>query len=128
MKIAFEFLDCHEVRMGSPFKMCRLALRGEWIPKLNEFGWTPVAAESPDGQYLALVHWDDEGNRPGFRVVLIDIEQRSVSISPRIVGCCCQSLTWRTDSIAWKAFPDSEGTLAMPFEQDCEDWKLDPRR
>jgi len=128
MKIAYQFLDCHEVRMGSPFKMCRLALSGAWTPRLNEYGWTPVAVESPDGRYLALVCWDNAGNTPGFRVVLIDIERRSVSTSLRIVGCCCQLLTWRVDSIAWKAFPDSEGVLAVPFEQDCEDWKLDPRR
>jgi hypothetical protein len=128
MKIAYQFLDCHEVRMGSPFKMCRLALSGEWTPMLNEYGWTPVAVESPDGRYLALVHWDDEGNIPGFRVVLIDIEQRSVSISSRIVRCCCESLTWRNDSIAWKAFPGLEGTLPVPFQEDCAGWKLDPRR
>jgi len=63
-----------------------------------------------------LVEWDTAGNTPGFRVVLVDEKQKSVEVSQRILGCC-ESLAWGADVIVWKAFPQSQGTLAVPFNK-----------
>jgi hypothetical protein len=84
--ITVHFSRCHEVRMGSPYRICSLHLRGEWTPDLGERGWQPLYCSSLDGTYLALVEWDIADNMPGFRVVLVDEKRKSVESSPRILG------------------------------------------
>ena len=113
--ITVEFSKCFEIRMVSPYKTCSLHLAGEWMPDLEEGGWVAVQARSPDGRYLVLAKWDTGKNTPGFRVVLIDEEQKTVDVSQRIPGCC-EFLGWQTDAIAWKAFPQSQGNIAIPFD------------
>src|SRR5258706_5793689 len=114
--ITAHFSHCDEIRMGSPYQICSLHLSGEWTPDLGEGGWQPLNCASPDGRYLALVKWDTAENMPGFRVVLIDEERKSVDSSQRILGCC-ESLTWGDDVIYWKAFPQSQGMIAVPFNK-----------
>ena len=63
-----------------------------------------------------LVEWDTAGNMSAFRVVLIDEKEKSVESSGRILGCC-GSLIWADEVIDWKAFPESQGVLAMPFNK-----------
>src|SRR6266702_8812789 len=110
------FSHCHEIRMGSPFQICRLRLTGDWTPILEECGWLPLYCRSSDGRYWGLVEWDTAGNMPGFRVVLIDENRKSVDSSRRILGCC-ESLTWGDEVIHWQAFPESQGMLAVPFNK-----------
>jgi hypothetical protein len=112
--IAVQFLNCGEIRMGSPFQMCGLRLTGEWTPNLGEYGWQPLYARSPDGRYLALVEWDTAGNTPGFRLVRIDEKQKSFETSQRILGCC-EALNWQDDAIFWKAFPGTQGIIEILF-------------
>jgi hypothetical protein len=100
--------------MGSSYQICGLRLAGQWTPVLEDFGWQPLYCRSSDGRYLGLVEWDTVGNTPGFRVVLIDEKEKSVESSRRILGCC-ESLTWGDEAIQWKAFPESQGMLAVPF-------------
>ena len=112
--ITAHFSGCHEIRMGSPYQMCRLHLSGEWTPDLEEYGWQPLYSRSPDGRYLALVEWNTAENLPGFRIVLIDEKRKSVEWSQRILGCC-ESLAWGDNVIYCKAFPQSHGMVAVPF-------------
>jgi hypothetical protein len=114
--ITVHFSNCHEVRMGSPYQIGSLRLEGDWTPHLKERGWQPLLSRSPDERYLCLVEWDTTENRPGFRIVLVDEKQQSVEVSRVILGCC-ESLTWGEGVIAWKAFPESEGTLVVPFNK-----------
>lgn len=114
--ITAHFSDCNEIRMGSPYQIACLRLEGDWIPELREGGWQPLFSRSPDERYLCLVEWDIAGNKPGFRVVLVDEKQKCVEFSQRILGCC-ESLAWGDDVIVWKAFPQSQGTLVVPFNQ-----------
>jgi hypothetical protein len=114
--ITVKFSNCYEIRMGSPYQICRLHLTGEWAPELEQRGWLPVHACSPDGRYLALAEWDTAENKPGFRLVLIDEERKTVEVSQRVLGCC-ESLAWGEDAILWKAFPPSQGTMAVPFDK-----------
>jgi hypothetical protein len=102
--------------MGSPYKTCNLHLAGEWVPDLEQGDWVAVQAHSPDGRYLVLAKWDTAKNTPGFRVVLINEVQKTVNLSQRILGCC-ESLGWQTNAIAWKAFPQSQGNIAIPFDK-----------
>jgi len=103
--ITVHFLNSHEIRMGSPYQICSLQLEGEWTPDLEERGWQPLYSRSPDGRYLGLVEWDTADNTPGFRVILIDENQKTVEASQRIPGCC-ESLMWGDNVIFWKTFPD----------------------
>jgi len=114
--ITAHFSRCHEIRMGSPYQICSLHLTGKWTPDLGERGWQPLYCGSPDGRYLALAEWDTAENVPGFRVVLIDEKEKSVASSQRILGCC-ESLTWGDDAIHWKAYPQSQGLIAVPFNK-----------
>ena len=74
--ITVEFSNCHEVRMGSPYKTCELLLSGEWVPKLELGGWLAIQTRSSDERYLALARWDTAANMPGFRVALIDQKEK----------------------------------------------------
>jgi len=110
------FTRCVEIRQGSPHQIGCLRLSGEWTPELEEDGWQPIYARSPDKRYLILVRWDTPGNTPGFRLILIDEKQKSVESSQRILGCC-ESLKWGDDGILWKAFAQLEGRVAVPFNK-----------
>lgn len=91
------FDDCAEIRMGSPFRLCRLRLDGPWIPPvLNDDGWQNLSAASPNGRFVGLVRWDIVSNNPGFRILTVDCRDRKVQTSERIDGCC-ESLAWRDD-------------------------------
>lgn len=113
--ITAKFINCFEVRMGSPYKICRLHLTGEWTPDLEPGGWLPAQSRSCDARYLALARWNIVGNMPGFQIFLIDEKEKTVEVSQRIPGCC-ESLTVGENVIFWKAFPQSQGSLAIPFD------------
>jgi hypothetical protein len=100
--ISVSFSDCQEVRMGSPFSVCKLHLTGAWVPNI-EGAWLGLYAHSVDGRRLALAKWDFVKNQPGFRIVFVDEELKSVEESDRISGCC-ESIAWGQDVIFWKAF------------------------
>jgi hypothetical protein len=92
------FDDCAEIRMGSPFRLCRLRLDGAWIPLVpNDQGWQNLSAASPNGRFVALVRWDVVGNEPGFRILTVDCDDRTVQTTERIPGCC-ESLAWRDET------------------------------
>lgn len=92
------FDDCAEIRMGSPFRLCRLRLEGAWIPPVpNDLGWQNLSATSPDDRFVALVRWDHVGNNPGFRILTVDCRDRTVRMTERIPGCC-ESLAWRDET------------------------------
>jgi hypothetical protein len=101
--LAVEFIDCGEVRMGSPYDCCNIKLEGSWIPKLPTRDWQNVSASSPDGRFLGLVRWSTADNQPGFYVFTIDLQDRAVRKSSRIKGCC-ESLWWEGARFKWRAF------------------------
>jgi hypothetical protein len=86
--IRVRFVDLGEVRMGSPYNVCRVVLSGRWVPGLPDGGegFQDIVAWSPGGGYLGLVQWA-AGRHPGFRVVVIDVQGRTLSRSRRIGGC-----------------------------------------
>lgn len=98
--------------MGSPYSCCDIVLSGEWIPSLGKRSWQPVHAYNPDGNILVLVEWQIVNNNPGFRLVVIDEQRRTIQEHARISGCC-ESLTWTVDGVAWKAFPSSKGIIPL---------------
>lgn len=92
------FTDAQEIRMGSPYRIAQLSFEGPWRPDLPDRDWQDIHAVSPDGRYLALVAWDIVANSPGFRVFVIDTDDRTVRESTRFEGCC-SSLTMADSSI-----------------------------
>ncbi len=100
------FQDCTEIRMGSPFRVCQLALRGPWIPTLGNHEWQDVTATSPDGRFVGLVYWDTVRNEPGFHIVTVDCSNQRVAISARLSGCC-QGLAWTGDTFEARVFRDA---------------------
>ena len=107
--IKVEFLNVREIRMGSPYSLCEVRLSGDWVPDLPDWDWQDIMAEREENGLLALVRWDTPGNRPGFRIYIINSTNRSIHVSPRFPGCC-KKLYWiKEDQIGWEAFPDLEG-------------------
>ena len=106
------FLGCLEIRMGSPFKICELALEGDWVPELGNRSWQNKYLQSTDGQILVLTAWDVVANEPGFKLIILNVREHTVQETARIAGCC-KSLHWSADRVAWKAFPESEGTIEI---------------
>ncbi len=100
--------------MGSPFQMCSLRLEGEWTPSLHQRGWLPLCSHSPDGRYLGLVERDTSKNVPRFRVVVVDMKLKTVERSESILGCC-ESVSLSDSEVFWKAFPESQGRIALPL-------------
>lgn len=83
------FLDVSEIRMGSPYHICRLELKGldlPFIEDLTEF--QDIYSWSDDYKYLALVRWNTENNEPGFHLLIFDIKKKRVKETKRFEGCC----------------------------------------
>lgn len=64
-----EFLDCGEIRMGSPYNVCRIRLNLSWQPPVPTSDFQDICATTSDGRYLALVRWDTSNNQPGLGLV-----------------------------------------------------------
>ncbi|QDT66388.1 hypothetical protein V22_36550 [Calycomorphotria hydatis] len=92
-----EFINCQEVRMGSPYKICDLKLEGKWVPVLPDEDWQDVICISPCSRFVGLVAWDTQKNEPGFIVYTIDIREQKYSVCDRMSGCC-SDLTWDPDA------------------------------
>jgi hypothetical protein len=88
--------------MGSPYMLCDVFFRGEWIPPLPREDWQNLKAYSPDKRYLALVKWNTLGNVPGFHVVRIDTHKRKYHKTRRIFGLC-KKLYWAGDRFKWNS-------------------------
>ena len=102
-KITVQFDDLQEVAMGSPHKSATLRLDGKWIPNLPEANWQDLHAQNDSGRYHALVRWDNSGNSPGFRVVVLDVQKKTVVQSDPIEGCC-SALKWTGTGFSFQAF------------------------
>ncbi|RLC83959.1 MAG: hypothetical protein DRI37_09615 [Chloroflexi bacterium] len=113
MTIEVEFYNCGEVRMGSPFNACKIRLRGRWIPELpQDVTWQDRIAQSPDGQYTALVYWDTPKNEPGFRVVTVDELNKTVCQSERVLGLC-KEIWWGNNQFEWAAVLVNSGKITV---------------
>ena len=89
-----KFLNCGEVRMGSPYNICDLELQGDWVPELPEEDWQDLTATSPDGGYVALVAWDVKpDNTPAFKMYKIDLWGKSF-VKSKPIEDCCQKVFW----------------------------------
>lgn len=102
--IRVRFADVSEVRMGSPYNVCRVVLSGQWVPDLPDdgSGFQDRAAWSTDGDFLGLVQWAAGRNEPGFRVLIVDVQNRTLTRSRRIAGCCT-SLIWSAGGFEYQA-------------------------
>ena len=108
-KLGIRFHHATEIRMGSPYQLCRIRWSGAWTPNLPTTDWQDWAVWREDGSVVALVRWDTPGNQAGFRIVVIDCVARTVETSERFPGCC-EALAWvGLDTLAWRAFPDQAG-------------------
>jgi hypothetical protein len=97
-KIRPIFSEQSEIRMGSRFNHAYLDLEGDWVPDLPRDGWQDLYAYSGDGKILALIRWETEDNEPGFRVVMIDLQRKTVEETERIPGCC-RTLEWSRQGV-----------------------------
>jgi hypothetical protein len=95
-----KFRTVREIRMGSPYNLCEIEFEGEWIPPLPTYDWQDLKAQSPDKRYLALVQWNTFGNVPGFHVVRIDVKNRRIHKTRRILGIC-KKIYWDKDKFVW---------------------------
>ena len=80
------FLNCSEVRMGSPYQVCDIRLQLDWKPDLPGSGFQDLSVESPDGRYLSLVEWHIVDNAPAFVVHTLDTVAHTVRSSPAVRG------------------------------------------
>ena len=97
------FSDCIEIRMGSPYNVCNLKLIGEWIPELPAYQWQDKFAYNDDKSIIALVGWRTDNNTPGFVIVTIDSNTKSVTESERYIGCCAR-IEWKYNKFSVYVF------------------------
>jgi hypothetical protein len=93
------FINCAEVHMGSPYRVCDIQLALDWEPDLPTSGFQDVSAESPDGRYLALVEWRTQGDGPAFVVHTLDTTAREVATSELQLGACRR--LWWDGGVRW---------------------------
>jgi hypothetical protein len=101
--------NCAEIRMGSPYQVCDLKLKGSWVPKLPKYDCQNIFSQSSDRRYLALVAWDiNKNNSPGFKIVIIDSKEKTISETDRIRGCC-DTIQWDGVGFTYKIFSHLSG-------------------
>ncbi len=112
--LKIEFYNIGEVRMGSPYNICHLRISADWLLNLPDNDWQDLTAYRNDKEAVALVRWDTPGNCPGFRIVVVDNSKRTIEISDRFHGCCCE-LRWADNGhIFWRA--ESAGSYRIKGE------------
>jgi hypothetical protein len=100
--LSIKFIDLGEIAMGSPYRAGRIAIQGSWIPNLPNVGWQDLHAQSRSARYHALVMWDIVDGDPGFRIVVLDSQKKSVAKSARFRGCC-STLEWGGTGFSFQA-------------------------
>jgi hypothetical protein len=90
MRVAF--IDPQEIRMGSPFNVCRLVLEDGDRLSLPDRPWQDIHARSQGQELHALAYWDIQSS-PGFRVVVCSPVTGAIHESQRFAGCC-KALAW----------------------------------
>jgi len=84
-----KFKHISEIRHGSPYNIAELThtpYRNINLKANND--WQDKQSWSPNGNYVALVKWDQIKGYPGFIVILLDTNSGEMNESNRIQGCC----------------------------------------
>jgi len=111
--IQVRFIHPVEIRMGSPYCVCKVSLSGAWVPELpsRDEDFQNLEAWSTDGNCLALVQWRiSQQNDPGFRILTIAIKERQLKKSRRIRGCC-HSLSWEDGAFKYDVVAFQDGSF-----------------
>lgn len=111
--IKVRFLGRQEIRMGSPYSVCRASLSGDWVPRLTDDGegFQDIKAWSPDSQFLALIRWNiSSSNEPGFNIIVVSLSDQTIQQSRRRKGCC-RSLAWEGGKFVYTAFTEARGSF-----------------
>mgnify|MGYP006305371023 CR=1 FL=1 len=100
-KLTIKFKNIREIRMGSPYQVCEISFKGEWIPPLPDYDWQDIKAISPDKNQIALVRWNTLGNIPGFHIIRINVEKKSYHKTRKIIGIC-KKIYWKDGKFIWE--------------------------
>lgn len=82
------FSNVYDVRMGSPYNIANVSLKGDFIPDLGTGKFQDKYAVSDDGKICILIKWNSIKNNPGFILWRISEVTRDVKYSDQIMGCC----------------------------------------
>lgn len=82
------FLNPIEIRMGSPFNLATVVIKGSFLPDLSNASFQDKGIVSKDKLSCYLIEWVTSSNEPAFRVWKLDESSRTVSKSQIIPGCC----------------------------------------
>ncbi len=122
-----EFKDRAEVRMGSPFKIAKVYLKGgQFLPDLSSYFFQDLGCVNKVGDSVLLVEWITEKNEPGFKVWYIREVDSSITRSRRISGCC-KAIRFVNDAVAevtyWN-FQDGDKALQITLTCKSLDFNL----
>lgn len=106
MKYELEFRNISEVRMGSPYNVADVCLKGPFVPDLTDFSFQDIGVISSDGHTACLVQWETSNNEPGFRIWKIDSNSEIISRSNMIKGCCTSLLLLNDNKIKTSFYTD----------------------
>ncbi len=105
-----DFADKMEIRMGSPFNICKILFKDFVVPNFEPSGFQDIYAWNQDFKYLALVKWNiNANNEPGFNIYVIDVLTKNIALySDRIEGIC-KEINFLNDSIEYIVLKNEDG-------------------
>lgn len=84
-KLKVIFSNRREIRMGSPYMRADLKIEGLDIV-IPDACWQDKFAISVNKKFMALVSFDLSYNKPGFKIYIIDTDNKTITKTKRIFG------------------------------------------
>lgn len=116
-----------EIRMGSPYYCASLEIKGEFVPDIlsaRKFAYTDVFLTHQREAYIAI--WKiDKNNDPGFQILRLSENDKTLTISKRIEGCADEIIVEKgQDGIRVKYWKHPEGNKECTITE-FKEFKLD---
>ncbi len=107
------FTNIMEIRMGSPFNIADVDVKGGFFPKSGFTDFQDKFAVSQDGRVCYFVLWEvAQDNTPGFRMLRVSDHDQTATTSDRFSGCCeeLSFLPGGTDGVQIKIWESGKET------------------
>jgi hypothetical protein len=115
MNIEIKFLNCTEVRMGSPFQTCTVSVEIDGIQVFIGHDFLPSSQEFEEKNMIILAKWDSLLNKPEYKLLRIDTATATISWSEHLEGIF-QSIVSNEDMVSFVVTNHLDKKSVLKFE------------